>query len=91
MSTTHTYAILKVPELVYRIIRGRLEEAGYSDQFHAHHDGELIDMHGIALKVEPGDCPECGAEMCQCACGAEWCLDHQPNPLVCPKCGKRPT
>jgi predicted nucleic acid-binding Zn ribbon protein len=20
-------------------------------------------------------------------CGAEWCLDHQLNPLVCFKCG----
>lgn len=33
----------------------------------------------------------CGASLVLCSCGAKWCLDHQPNPLVCPQCGKRPS
>lgn len=37
-------------------------------------------------------CPVCSAGMCECEkCGREWCLDHQPNPLVCPGCGSRPS
>jgi hypothetical protein len=39
----------------------------------------------------PGRCPACNATMARCgSCGAEWCLDHQTRPLVCPGCGRRP-
>lgn len=41
----------------------------------------------IGLKT----CPKCHASLVACRlCGAEWCLDHQVKPLVCPGCGKRP-
>lgn len=86
--TTHTYAVLGVSKETYQEIRRSLDEAGYSGQFHDNQDGEVIDMHGIAIKERPGKCSECGAGMVRCnKCGAEWCLDHQLNPLVCFKCG----
>jgi len=88
---THTYAVLSVSPGAYEEIRSALQAAGYSGQFH---DG-LIDMHGLALRPKPsgasGECEVCSAEKCRCdECGAEWCLDHTPNPLTCPSCGDRP-
>lgn len=47
---THTYAVLKVSPETYNEIRGRLAAAGYAGQFHDKADGEVIDMHGIALQ-----------------------------------------
>jgi hypothetical protein len=88
---THTYAILNVSPEAYREIREKLEAAGYDGQFHDRENGEVIDMHGIALQQHPGRCPICTATLCKCSeCNATWCLDHQPNPLVCPNCGARP-
>ena len=48
---THTYAVLEVSPAAYREIRGALEAAGYAHAFHQGGDGEVIDMHGIALGV----------------------------------------
>lgn len=47
---THTYAILEVSPGCYAEIRRRLEEAGYRHVFHDTDDGEVIDMHGLALQ-----------------------------------------
>lgn len=47
--STHTYAVLEVSETAYAEIRTKLAEAGYQHAFHREHDGELIDMDGIAL------------------------------------------
>ncbi len=54
--STHTYAILEVSRAAYTEIKEKLEGAGYSDQFHddGDRDGVVIDMHGIALKIEEG-------------------------------------
>lgn len=56
--STYTYAILEVSAAAYDEIRGKLNKAGYSDQFHKDEGAEVIDMHGIALKAvrvaEPG-------------------------------------
>jgi hypothetical protein len=52
--STYTYAILEVSHAAYSEIKAKLEQAGYSDQFHDDRDGDgvVIDMHGIALKDE---------------------------------------
>ena len=49
---THTYAILQVSPAAYAEIRAKLEAAGYTDQFHDDPDGELLDMHGIAVQAQ---------------------------------------
>jgi hypothetical protein len=51
MRTTHTYAVLDVPRTVYAAVRALLAQADYQHAFHANPDGEVIDMHGIALRA----------------------------------------
>lgn len=52
---THTYAVLDVPHAVYAAVRALLDAAGYEHAFHdATSDGEVIDMHGIALRSRGG-------------------------------------
>jgi hypothetical protein len=51
---THTYAILDVPNAVYAAVRALLDRAEYGHAFHADKDGEVIDMHGIALRSAGG-------------------------------------
>jgi hypothetical protein len=51
---THTYAILEVPRAVYAAVRALLSAADYGHAFHAKGDGEVIDMHGIALRSKDG-------------------------------------
>lgn len=46
---THAYAILDVSAATFDEIKRRLKKANYA---HAFHD-DVIDMHGIALKVIP--------------------------------------
>ena len=50
---TYTYAVLDVPATVYAAVRTLLDAAGYQHAFHED-DGEVIDMHGIALRSRPG-------------------------------------
>lgn len=47
---THTYAILEVPGAVYAAIRALLKAANYNHSFNTDKEGEVIDMHGIALR-----------------------------------------
>lgn len=55
---THTYARLVVSKETYREIRSKLVEGGYEDQFYADfQNGELIDMHGIAIAPDIGGPP----------------------------------
>lgn len=66
MKTTHTYAVLDLPRTVYAAVRALLAQADYQHAFHAEPDGEVIDMHGIALRaLEPrptaGDSIEVGS------------------------------
>lgn len=49
LTQTHTYAVLEVSPAVYREIRESLETAWYQHAFHQGDEGEVIDMHGIAL------------------------------------------
>ena len=51
---THTYAILDVPRAVYAAVRALLDAASYQHAFHADKDGEVINMHGIALRSKAG-------------------------------------
>lgn len=90
---THTFAILALSEEAFNEIRGKMETAGYADQFHKiSGHGLVIDMAGIAVAADPGRCDRCEATLVVCAhCGVKWCLDHQHNPLVCPGCGRRPS
>ncbi len=52
MAGSHTYAVLKVSKTTYAEIRKKLVEADYSGQFDNDDDGEIIDMHGIALQSD---------------------------------------
>lgn len=51
---THTYAVLEVPSAVYAAVRALLAAAEYDHAFHDDKDGEVIDMHGIALRSKGG-------------------------------------
>jgi tRNA A-37 threonylcarbamoyl transferase component Bud32 len=51
---THTYSILDVPHAVYAAVRALLDRASYQHAFHGDADGEVIDMHGIALRSKAG-------------------------------------
>lgn len=51
---THTYTILDVPTAVYAAVRALLDRAQYQHAFHARDGGEIIDMHGIALRSKGG-------------------------------------
>jgi len=51
---TYTYAVLDVPRAVYAAVRALLDAADYGHAFHADKEGEVIDMHGIALRAKAG-------------------------------------
>lgn len=57
MRSTRTYAILHVPAAVYAAVRAHLRNAagGDTDAVTITNDGEILDMHGIALSPMPGD------------------------------------
>ena len=53
MRTARTFVTLTVPPVVYLAIRDLLMDAGYEHVFvDLGKDEEVIDMHGIALKME---------------------------------------
>lgn len=54
MKATHTYAVLDVPRAVYAAVRALLDRADYGHAFHGDADGEVIDMHGLALRSKAG-------------------------------------
>jgi len=50
---TYTYVLMEVSPSTYKEVRKKLEEAGYFKALHQdREDGILLDMHGIALKLE---------------------------------------
>lgn len=52
--TTHTYAFLEVKPATFEEIAAKLRSAGYDHAFDADaQHGELIDLHGLALVVDP--------------------------------------
>lgn len=51
---THTYAILDVPPVVYAAVRALVTQAEYEDAIQADTEGEVIDMHGLALRATAG-------------------------------------
>lgn len=57
---TQTSAILEVPGAVYAVVRALLARAEYSHAFKARDEGEIIDMHGIALRAKEGATTESG-------------------------------
>lgn len=51
---SRTYAIAEVSPAVYAEVRALLVAAGYEHAIHREDDGEVLDMHGIALRaIEP--------------------------------------
>lgn len=54
---SHTYVLMTVSKATYDEVAAKMKEAGYDHVFHDEkdEDGVLIDMHGIALKLDPGD------------------------------------
>lgn len=52
MRTTRTYAVLPVPSVFYDLIKAALLDAGYDHAILREGDGEVLDMHGIALAAE---------------------------------------
>ena len=85
---TYTYAILHVSRSTYDEIRTKLADAGYEWAFHKSDEGEVIDMHGIGLSVEPVIDPR------RCKCG-HLDIDHRhpssSRARIClnPKCSCR--
>ncbi len=61
MKTTHTYALLEVSAAAFREVSEKLRAAGYDHAFDA--DGNVIDMHGIALTLHA-----CELGACSCSC-----------------------
>lgn len=55
MRQTHTYAILEVSKEAFDEIFKMLDDAGYQQAFHQNDGETVIDMHGIALKVEENE------------------------------------
>jgi hypothetical protein len=53
MRSTYTYVTLEVSESAYNEIATKLKNAGYDHVFHKEGSRVLIDMHGLALDVEP--------------------------------------
>ena len=57
---TYTYAILDVSQRTYDEIRAKLNAAGWQQAIHEYDADEVLDMHGIALRVDsqqvPGAC-----------------------------------
>ena len=49
---THTLAIMQLPPIVVALIRGRLEEAGYTHAIDETPDGVLLDMTGIGIAAQ---------------------------------------
>lgn len=47
---THTYAVMEVSSETYREIRNALIKAKYGHAIDQTNDGEVLDMHGIALQ-----------------------------------------
>lgn len=50
MRSTYTYVILHLSKAAYDEIAHKLKEAQYH---HAFHEDGVIDMHGLAVQVEP--------------------------------------
>lgn len=53
--TTYTYAIVPVSQSTYDEVRKILSDAGYQHLLGDDEDGEVIDMHGLALQVKEGE------------------------------------
>lgn len=89
-TSTHTYVTMPVTQRTFDEIFDKLQAAGYAGQIHEQ-DGNkwLIDMHGLALVVEPPQeevpphmrCPKCREGKWQQR-GHEW---------VCASCGYQAT
>jgi hypothetical protein len=54
MKSTHTFAVLEVPAAIYKAIRAHLARAEYDHAFLPSNEGEVIDIHGIALRSMTG-------------------------------------
>ena len=52
---THTYATLWLSPPAYREIEKKLKDAGYVDCFHKEQEGIVIDLHGIAVVLDPDE------------------------------------
>lgn len=57
---THTFVTLEVSPAAYREIEGKLRAAQYDHCFIAQDGETVIDMQGIALKVNANICAMCG-------------------------------
>jgi hypothetical protein len=50
--STHTFAILLVSRRTFEEIARKLREAGHEQAFN-----DVIDMHGIAIQIDPQELP----------------------------------
>lgn len=73
---THTYVTLEISELAFKEIETKLKVAGYNHAF----DGNIIDMHGLALIQETPEptslCTFCGAD---CFDNTQTCTRHRSS------------
>lgn len=55
MTATHTYSVLDISASAYEEIRDLLKDAGYHHAIISKERGEVIDMHGIAVRANAGN------------------------------------
>lgn len=55
MTMAHTYSVLEISASAYQEIHALLRSANYHHVFHDTKDGEVIDMHGLALQQKEHD------------------------------------
>ena len=72
---TYTYAVLEITPAAFDEIADKLKRAGYGHAIQA--DGQIADMHGIALGREAEEEPR------------SFEVRHQAKPAPCPTCHLR--
>ena len=85
-----TYAVLEISREAYREIRDKLQQAGYESQIEDRPAGEIIDMHGLAIRIDRnGNCFLQRPDLAKCSdCGSTWSVDHPEMTLACQKCAE---
>jgi hypothetical protein len=49
---TYTFVVLKLSQAAFQEVRDKMVAAGYEHALDRNGDGELVDMHGIAVQAE---------------------------------------
>lgn len=88
MKQTHTFSILDISKTAYDEIKHRLIDAGYGHAIMKEGDGEVIDMHGIAIQSEVLELVDPKNVRQHCGHHAENLYRDEKNDLRCRVCGQ---